>query len=89
MSSILKYSDLPQATYTQPAVSTSSVPLASGTGDDCDFYFHGDRFQGSPSSTYWSSQCELAAEVFGVDSFDFGSWNHGKLDRRLSSVRLF
>ena len=59
--------------YTTPTVSTSSVPLASGTHDGYGFYFHGDRSQGCPGSNYRTSQCKLAVEIFGVDLDDFGS----------------
>ena len=80
--SILSYapfSDIPLASKTattsspQEATISTALPLAKGTRPDCNFYFNGGTFQGN--STFYSSQCELAASVYDVEVEAFNAWN--------------
>lgn len=74
-SSFTPFSDLPDATSTSETGVSTPTTLAEGTRADCNFYFNGSAFQGEAS--FYSSQCELAAVVYGVDLDSFGRWNQG------------
>lgn len=82
-----KFSDLPDATYTSPITSSTSVPFADGTRSDCNKYFDGDTFQKGVAGTNWNSECQLAAAVYDVDLADFGVWNTG--ESRHSNFSMF
>ena len=73
----LRYTDLPVATYTGSNSTTTAFPLASGTRDDCGYYFNGDRFQGGLQGDWYPSECAFVADVYGVDLDDFANWNYG------------
>jgi LysM repeat protein len=73
------FSDIPLASKTATISSpnraniSTTLPLAKGTRSDCNFYFNGGTFQGN--STFYSSQCELAASVYDVEVEAFEAWN--------------
>ena len=72
---ITPFSNFPTATYTTVTESTTPLPLATRTRDDCNKYFDGEIFQSNLTGSNWNSQCELAASTFGVDLGDFALWN--------------
>jgi hypothetical protein len=77
--SFAPFSDIPLASKTatisspRGTISSTALPLAKGTRSDCNFYFNGGTFQGN--STFYSSQCELAASVYDVEIDSFNAWN--------------
>lgn len=77
--SFAPFSDIPLASKTatisspRGKISSTAIPLAKGTRSDCNFYFNGGTFQGN--STFYSSQCELAAKVYNVEIEAFSAWN--------------
>lgn len=75
VSAFTRYSDLPSATTTFNHTQATGKPLASGTRDDCNYYFDGSAFQGTLS--WYSSQCARAAAAYNVDLDAFSSWNQG------------
>ena len=71
---------------TPSATPTSTgLPLAVGTRDDCNSYFDGAVFQTDISKTDWKSQCQLAAALYEVNLDDFGLWNPDVGDVTLGS----
>jgi LysM repeat protein len=56
------------------------LPFANGTRDDCTHYFNGDDYQFNLTGTKWRSNCELAIEVYRVDTESFQVWNSGLAD---------
>lgn len=75
----IKFSDLPDATYTSTTKTSTALPLATDTRGDCFMYFEGDEYQESLSGTNWNSPCELAAAVYNVRLEDLQTWNPGSL----------
>lgn len=75
--SVVKYADLPAATYTRATTFETPFPIASGTRDNCNFYFKGDDYQGILEGGFYVSQCQFVVNIFDVDLDDFGSWNYG------------
>lgn len=79
MSSFMPFTELPLASHTtvESLTKPGKVPmqkeLAKGTRTDCNFYFDGSAFVSNVS--FYASQCELAAAVYGVDVDAFSSWN--------------
>ncbi|KAG9799438.1 Six-hairpin glycosidase, partial [Aureobasidium melanogenum] len=71
------FADLPSATdiTTVTSATSSALPLANGTRQDCESYFDGTIFQVDVS--FWDSICQLAAVSFDVDLNSFGTWNQG------------
>lgn len=67
---------LPTVNWTVPTPTTTSMPLASGSRDDCWRYFNGSHYQNdiTDDSTF-QSECDLAATVLGVTLEDLGTWN--------------
>jgi hypothetical protein len=53
----------------------TSLPLADGTREDCNFYVDGSSYQ--DSVPYFTSICAFAASVYDVTLADFGTWNKG------------
>ncbi|KAL3423876.1 LysM domain-containing protein [Phlyctema vagabunda] len=66
---------LPAVIWTSPTPTTTQLPIASDTRDDCNHYFRGDFFQDSIDGTHWKSTCELAAAVMDVTIEDLQTWN--------------
>ncbi|KAI5866007.1 LysM domain-containing protein [Durotheca rogersii] len=66
---------LPNIGWSSPTPTTTPVPLASGTRDDCENYILGDLYQQNLENSYLISNCHLAAEVMGVTLEDLETWN--------------
>ena len=74
--STVVFSNLADATYTPPPISTpSGSPRANKTRGDCDYYIEGSDFQTDVSKTFYNSPCEAIALGLGVDLNDFATWN--------------
>lgn len=64
----------PVANYTTPTrTSTSQLPLATGTRDDCFNYFDGSFFNVNGTSRI--STCQRASDVLLVSLEDLAVWN--------------
>lgn len=66
----------PTIDYTTPTATTTALPLASGTRDDCWQYFNGSKYIGKAAgSSLFTSDCDFAAQVFSMSLEDLGVWN--------------
>lgn len=67
----------PAANYTMPTrTSTTQLPLATDTQNDCFQYFNGSSYIGKiTSGSYYQSDCDLAAHVFMTSLDDLAVWN--------------
>ncbi|KAI1490116.1 hypothetical protein F5X96DRAFT_670015 [Biscogniauxia mediterranea] len=67
---------LDPVTDTAPIVTSTSLPLATGTRSDCSRYFDGAQMLSENiSSTSYANACEFAAAVWAVSLDDFMLWN--------------
>jgi len=77
--SISRYSTFPSATgnyATSSAIATStSLPLARGTRDDCSVNLNGTDHQVDTSVFFGQSACEVITDVLGITLDDLGFWN--------------
>ena len=67
--------NLPPVAWSSPTQTTTSIPLASDTRDDCSFYFKGEDYQQSLEGTHWKSTCEFVGAVLDVTIEDLSTWN--------------
>lgn len=65
--------DLAHNRLHQTYPTATSLPLASGTRDDCWQYFNGTNYIGKATgSSLFTSDCDFAAQVFGISLEDLG-----------------
>ena len=77
--SIKHYSVFPSATgswtSTTAIASSTSLPFAKGTRQDCQVYLNGTDSQIDTSVFFGESACEVIADVRGISVEDLGFWN--------------
>ncbi|KAK0736847.1 LysM domain-containing protein [Apiosordaria backusii] len=69
------FSNLPSATAQPYSRLYTTLPLASGTRDDCAQYFSGSDYQFNLTGTKWRNNCQFVIQVYKVDPESFGVWN--------------
>ncbi|CAN9364447.1 unnamed protein product [Alternaria sp. RS040] len=65
-------------TPTKPATTTSTptqLSLATDTRDDCYQYFDASQMESDMTGTLYRHQCDLAADVYGVEVSELLTWN--------------
>ncbi|KAI1448974.1 carbohydrate-binding module family 50 protein [Annulohypoxylon stygium] len=64
-------------TTTPIAQLPTSLPIDTGSRDDCYRYFDGADYQDASvlEGTSWINQCQRVADLYGVSWDDFASWN--------------
>ncbi|CAN9387616.1 unnamed protein product [Alternaria alternata] len=65
-------------TPTKPATTTSTptqLSLAIDTRDDCYQYFDASQMESDITGTLYRHQCDLAADVYGVEVSELLTWN--------------
>jgi hypothetical protein len=89
--SIKHYATFPSATgswTSTTAIATStSLPFAKGTREDCDVYLNGTDSQIDTSVFFGESACEIIARIQGISVDDLGFWNPS-LDIKSSDCAL-
>ncbi|KAJ3957715.1 hypothetical protein N0V92_005734 [Colletotrichum tropicale] len=66
---------LPDVSWSSPTPTTTQIPIATGTREDCYQYLVGDNYQKDMTGTSLLSNCRLAAAVYEVTLEDLEVWN--------------
>lgn len=69
---------LPDVAWSSPTPTTTQIPIATGTREDCYQYLLGDNYQKDMTGTSLLSNCRLAAAVYEVTLEDLEVWNPSK-----------
>ncbi|KAK8048097.1 LysM domain-containing protein [Apiospora saccharicola] len=76
-------------TWTAPAPTSTPLPLANDTRDGCAYYLLGDDWQQDISGTSFTSNCQFAAQVLGVELVDLQVWNPRMVENCNFTVVVF
>ncbi|KPM46438.1 hypothetical protein AK830_g31 [Neonectria ditissima] len=69
--------NLPNATATTYDRGYTPLAEATGTRDNCIYYFDGADYQFDLNGARWVNNCLLAAYIYDADVESFASWNSG------------